>query len=127
MCLVNRSKRLRPNSQNLRKTSSPGSNGLQVLATRRFLQTASRTFNAALPIDIMAATTSFSWGRARPLRTIGRNPCCLLAAVTGGFSRPTTIPRPKGPNDKKRHTPPPPRPPQPPLPHPPPPHHPSPH
>src|ERR1700675_3869969 len=100
MCLVHRSRRLRPNLQNLRKTSSPGSNGLQVLATRRFLQTASRTFNAALPIDIMVATTSFSWGRSRPMRTIGKSPCCLLAAVTEGSS-PTTFLGPKGPNDKE--------------------------
>src|SRR3984893_17566535 len=100
MCLVHRNKRLRPNSQNLRKTSSPGSNGLQVLARPRFLQTASRTFNAARPIDIMAATTSFSWGRSRPMRTSGKRPCCLLAAVTEPFS-PTTFLGPKGPNDKE--------------------------
>src|ERR1700730_6415522 len=100
MCLVHRSKHLRPNSQNLRKTSSPGSNGLRVLATRRFLQTVSPTFNAALPIDIMAATTSFSWGRSRPMRTSGKRPCCLLAAVTEPFS-PTTFLGPKGPNDKE--------------------------
>src|SRR5450631_753634 len=100
MCLVHRSKRLRPNSQNLRKTSSLGSSGPQVLARRPFLQTASRIFNAARPIDIMAATTSFSWGRSRPMRTIGTSPCCLLAAVTERFS-PKIFLGPKGPNDKE--------------------------
>ena len=74
-----------------RKTNSPGSTGRRASATRRFLPTALRIFSAAPPTGIMAATTSFSWARSRPMRIIGRSRCCLRAAVTAGSS-PTTSP-----------------------------------
>jgi len=48
--------RLRADSQNLPRTNLPEFNGRLALATRRFLRTALQTFNAAPPIDIMAAT-----------------------------------------------------------------------
>ena len=44
-------------------------------------------FNAARPVDITAATTSFSWVRSRPMPTTGRSRCCLPAAVTARFCR----------------------------------------
>src|ERR1700738_5044186 len=59
---------------------------------RQFSRTAWQISNAVPPIDIMAATMSSSSARLRPIRTIGRNRCCLLAAVTAGFS-PLTMPR----------------------------------
>jgi hypothetical protein len=50
------SQRLRADSQNLRRTNLPGFNGHLALATLLCLRTALQTFNAAQPIDIMAAT-----------------------------------------------------------------------
>src|SRR5260221_12921902 len=84
MSLGHRRKRLRANSQNLRGKNLPGFNGSRVLATRRFLRTVLQPFNAARPIDIMAAIMSFSLVRSRPISTIDRSRCCLLVA---GFAR----------------------------------------
>src|SRR5260221_11812165 len=88
MSLAHRSKRLRANSQNLRGKNLPGFNGSRVLATRRFLRTVLQPFNAARPIDIMAAIMSFSWVRSRPIRTIDRSRWCLRVAVYGRFFAP---------------------------------------
>src|SRR3979409_2705820 len=81
-----RSKRWRTDSQNLRMTNLPELNGRQALVTRRYSQTASRTFNAAPPIDTTAATTGFSSVRLRLIPITGRSRCCSLAAVTADFS-----------------------------------------
>src|SRR5260370_31969493 len=70
-----------------------GEKGRRALATRRFLQTLLQPFNAARPIDIMAATTSFSWVRSKPIRTTGESSCCLLAAATVDFLPPATFQR----------------------------------
>ena len=74
----------------LRTTSSPASNGRRASATRRSSPTASRISSAAPPTAIMAATTSFSSARSRPMPITGRSRCCSRAAVTAGSSTPAT-------------------------------------
>ena len=79
--------------QIVRRQSSPGSTGRRGSATRRFSPTALPISSAARPTAIMAATTSFSSARSRPMPITGRSRCCSRAAVTGGSFHPAAAHR----------------------------------
>src|SRR6516165_7051476 len=61
---------------------------------RRFSSKVLRIFNVAPSTDIMGATTLFFSGQSRPIPTIGKSRCCLLAAAMVDLSVPTNLTRP---------------------------------
>src|SRR5882724_5498918 len=101
MCLAYRSKPSHRDLQNPPKTNSPALRGRPASATLPFLPTALPIFSAVRPVDIPAATTSFSWAQSRPMPTTVRSPCCLLAVVTADLLLLTTFQGPTSLDEKQ--------------------------